>query len=227
MASSKMSKLHSKMTVFSAVLALCSYFFLRRTSVEFREEIFIQASESEVFEFLSDVRLLDFVHPYRVGAFNITAVTDDSGLEGVNYDNVERIDFFGLYTETLYFPVHTRFLKNAGEVRSSYDVMNGTIVANQSFTLHPGKRNGVNGTLVVDVSRVSLPWVYSHFTAWKGGEAHRMILGGMRRFLEGENRDVITLLKQYADLRIQFNELRLLSNDITSFCVLPMICSNS
>ncbi|KAI8488863.1 hypothetical protein Bbelb_333810 [Branchiostoma belcheri] len=227
MASSKLSFVNSRLTVFSAVLALCSYVFLRRTSVEFREEIFIQASENEVFEFLSDVRLLDFVHPYRVGAFNITAVTDDSGLEGVNYDNVERIDFFGLYTETLYFPVHTRFLRNAGEVRSSYDVMNGTIVANQSFTLHPAQRNGVNGTLVVDVSRVSLPWAYSHFTAWKGGEAHKMILGGMRRFLEGENRDVITLLKQYADLRIQFNELRLLSNDITSFCVLPMICSNS
>ncbi|XP_019615998.1 PREDICTED: uncharacterized protein LOC109463584 [Branchiostoma belcheri] len=167
----------AQLAVAAAILVGLSSLLTRRTEIEFTEEIFIEVGEEHVYDFLSDVRLLDLVHPFRVGAFNLTPSTGADGYEEVKYTNIEKVDYFGLYEDALVFPVHTRFMKPLGEIRSSYDVLDGTLLAQQCFSLRAAERNGANGTLVTDTSRIWLPWMYAHFTMWKGGEAHHRILG--------------------------------------------------
>ncbi|KAI8485536.1 hypothetical protein Bbelb_367300 [Branchiostoma belcheri] len=174
----------AQLAVAAALLVGLSSLLTRRTEIEFTEEIFIEVGEEHVYDFLSDVRLLDLVHPFRVGAFNLTPSTGSDGYEEVKYTNIEKVDYFGLYEDALVFPVHTRFMKPLGEIRSSYDVLDGTLLAQQCFSLRAAERNGANGTLVTDTSRIWLPWMYAHFTMWKGGEAHHRILGGMKALLE-------------------------------------------
>ncbi|XP_078582912.1 uncharacterized protein LOC144865799 [Branchiostoma floridae x Branchiostoma japonicum] len=174
----------AQLAVAATVLVGLTSLITRRTEIEFTEEIFIEVGEEHVYDFLSDVRLLDLVHPFRVGAFNLTPSTGMDGYEEVKYTNIEKVDYFGLYEDALVFPVHTRFMKPLGEIRSSYDVLDGTLLAQQCFSLRAAERNGANGTLVTDTSRIRLPWMYAHFTIWKGGEAHHRILGGMKALLE-------------------------------------------
>ncbi|KAI8485539.1 hypothetical protein Bbelb_367330 [Branchiostoma belcheri] len=150
----------------------------------------------DVFGFLSDVRLLDLVHPYRIEARDIQHFSD---LE-LNYTSVERVDYVkGVYSTIYAFPVWVQFAKiNHGyQIRSTYDVLNGTLVARQAFTVTAAKHAGRNGTFLTDKNLMECPWIYSYATYWKAREAHREILEGMKQLLERKQVHELNLPSRY------------------------------
>ncbi|CAH1250971.1 Hypp8950 [Branchiostoma lanceolatum] len=181
---------------FVAVLCALVPYTLVRVQFVVKEEIFIAAPPEEVFAFLSDVRLLDHVHPYRIEARDIQHFSD---LE-LNYTSVERVDYVkGVYSAVYAFPVWVRFakIKNGYQVRSTYDVLNGTLIARQAFTITAAKHAGHNGTMLTDKNLMECPWVYSYATFWKAKEAHRDILEGMKQLLEREQVYELNLPNRY------------------------------
>ncbi|XP_078663662.1 uncharacterized protein LOC144906856 [Branchiostoma floridae x Branchiostoma belcheri] len=181
---------------FVAILGALLPYTLVRVQFVVKEEIFIAAPPEEVFGFLSDVRLLDLVHPYRIEARDIQHFSD---LE-LNYTSVERVDYVkGVYSTIYAFPVWVQFAKiNHGyQIRSTYDVLNGTLVARQAFTVTAAEHAGRNGTFLTDKNLMECPWIYSYATYWKAREAHREILEGMKQLLETKQVHELKLPSRY------------------------------
>ncbi|XP_035663267.1 uncharacterized protein LOC118406973 [Branchiostoma floridae] len=181
---------------FVAILGALVPYALVRVQFIVKEEIFIAAPPEEVFAFLSGVRLLDLVHPYRIEARDIQHFSDVE----LNYTSVERVDYVkGVYSTIYAFPVWVQFAKinNGYQVRSTYDVLNGTLIARQAFTITTAEHAGRNGTLLTDKNLMECPWIYSYATFWKAKEAHKDILEGMKQLLERKSVFELNLPSRY------------------------------